>query len=126
MRKRQNDNEHRQTAAETILLALHPDLDLDEALDNVGYRRDGTPIWIGDDRPENTLTGLTHQPDEDTEDAPDVETADPDAPTRRAPTRRSGAGKPDISRMTHEERAKYFREVMLPASGSRILDGARR
>ena len=105
------DHEGENHALRAMLAHLSPDMDIDAELDNVAFRRDGSPVYIG----EIAGGGATGQ-------APS-----PAAPAKREPksgrptegTRATGRAPaknaaPSISKMTHEERAKHYKETTLP------------
>lgn len=91
-----------ENAALRALLQHHggEGMDIDAELDNIAYRRDGTPVYIGGGKPSKGG-------DEEKERRP-VQRSERQRELQR-PSRT-----PDIKSMTHEERSKHYQKVALP------------
>ena len=60
-------------AYQTILGHVAPDVDVDAELDNIAYRKDGTPVYIGDLGASVASEEATEEPEEATETDEDEE-----------------------------------------------------
>jgi len=113
--------------AEAILGHALPDVDLEKEADNVAFRRDGSAVYIGDISGAKAETKPETSETKPEEGAPEA-SASPDAPSPTPtptnvldhPALRRGnttEATPDLSKMSHEELAKHYREVALPSVG---------
>ena len=90
---------------------LHPGVeDLDGELENMAFKRDGTPVYVGDLKP----VGLEGDSETSGSEAPEALQDKPKRAVRRSPavSRASSVRTPNLDNMTDEQRVEHYREVM--------------